>query len=362
MHNVERIILGETQKGTDANGSVIRRELLGTAWEDEALDPSISTIRGGRGPLTPRKRTLQPFRNVAGSALLGGRFAVRDTAGDNSETYPVELQLSGYASGRSSRGLVVLDPYIPAAGVADNDIVNGILKGDVPLTLPGASAFLGSIAKGDLIGSGANGLAVRLTRAQVIDLTRFRVHDAIASNLPAAAGTDDLGFVSATGATIGGLQAGDFGGTSVTQKGTVHLRIPDDYKDGAYLALVFTAGMLTTVSDGTATLDLAAYAASAGVTAGSDINATPAQSINSLTLADHTFVITPTGLVAGQALDVVVTIAGSDTGDAGAMIPVVTALNLVYGTNVPIQGEPVVVAQEAKTTADADGTVLVSIR
>ena len=79
--------------------------------------------------------------------------------------------------------------------------------------------------------------------------------------------------------------------------------------------------MKTTVSDTTATIDFEAYAKNEATGAvGSDLVTTAATTINSLTAAAKEFVITPTGLVSGDELDIRVTIAIVDSTTATAVI------------------------------------------
>lgn len=99
-------------------------------------------------------------------------------------------------------------------------------------------------------------------------------------------------------------------------------RLPSNYIPGSAITIRANAGMLTTVSDGTATIDFSAYKNGAG----SDLVATAATTINSLTAANKDFVVTPTGLVAGDWLDILVTIAVSDTATGTAVIGKINSL------------------------------------
>jgi hypothetical protein len=90
--------------------------------------------------------------------------------------------------------------------------------------------------------------------------------------------------------------------------------------------------MLTTVSDGAATIDIECWKSSEAATAGSDLCTTAAQSIKSLTLADLDFTITPTTLAPGDILEVVITIAIADTATGTAVIGVLGSLKLACDT------------------------------
>lgn len=164
-----------------------------------------------------------------------------------------------------------------------------------------------------------------------IALTSGVVFDANQTKLPGTAAADDMGLIG-TALGTGGitLQGVDFGGTTADEKAGFEVVLPADYAAGGALTLKAHAGMLTTVSDGTATLDAEVFSDDGDGTVSADICATAAQSINSLTLATKSFTITPTGLVAGQRLYVRLSFAASDTGNLGVMIQTITKLTLDY--------------------------------
>jgi hypothetical protein len=161
----------------------------------------------------------------------------------------------------------------------------------------------------------------------VIDFLACRVHDALHTVLPGTAAADDMGLITGTpGTDAPTLQGVDFGGTSTDEKCAFLFRLPPEYDDGESVVLRVRAAMLTTVSDGTATVDVECWKADGDGAVGSDICATAAQSINSLTPANKDFVITETGLVAGDLLVFRVSFGGSDSGNAGVMIPEISKL------------------------------------
>jgi hypothetical protein len=158
-----------------------------------------------------------------------------------------------------------------------------------------------------------------------IPLTHFRVHDAQASILPAAATADDLGLINGTfGTTASSLQTSDAKATTVTQYGRVQVVLPAEYDNGQSVTLAIAADMETTVSDGTATIDVECYKNGAG----SDICATAAQSCNALTSSTLSYVITPTGLVTGDLLDIRITAAITDSATGTAVVAQITSVIL----------------------------------
>jgi hypothetical protein len=166
--------------------------------------------------------------------------------------------------------------------------------------------------------------------AYTIPLTSLRVHDAMQTNLPGTAANDDMGLITGTpGTDAPTLQGVDFGGTSTDEKGAFEFVLPPEYVSGETITVRLRAAMLTTVSDGTATVDVECWAATANGAVGSDICATAAQSINSLTAADKDFTITPTSLVAGDRLIVRLSFGGSDSGNVGVMIPEISRVQVL---------------------------------
>jgi len=163
-----------------------------------------------------------------------------------------------------------------------------------------------------------------------IPLTNLRVHDAVMTELPNAAANDDLGVVMATWNTDAPTcQAGDIGGTASTRYAFFSHRITEDWILGETMTIRFYAGMLTTVADTSCTLDLECYVNNGDGTVGSDICATAVQDINSVTLANKDFTITPGSISNGDELLFRIAIAYSDTGDAGVMIPEIGSIKML---------------------------------
>jgi hypothetical protein len=155
-----------------------------------------------------------------------------------------------------------------------------------------------------------------------IPLEGLRVHDAYQTNIPTTAASDDLGLIIGTfGTDAVVVQTSDSKATSTTQRARFNFRLPENYVNGQPLSVAALAGMKTTVSDATATIDFEVYAKneSTGLV-GSDLVTTAATTINSLTASAKEFTITPTGLLAGNELDIRVTIAITDAATATAVI------------------------------------------
>ena len=174
-------------------------------------------------------------------------------------------------------------------------------------------------------------LALAELQPFIIPWTAWRVWNALHTNLPGTPLTDDLGLVGGTFATASpSIQTEDLkaaGATTSYARACVPL--PWDYAAGQTVTARFHAGMLTTISDGTATLDLQCYETDEEVGISADICATAAQSINSVTLADIDFTITPTALTAGDLLDMRIAIAINDAATGTAVIGCVGAAKLL---------------------------------
>lgn len=157
-----------------------------------------------------------------------------------------------------------------------------------------------------------------------IPLTGWFVHDAIDSPLPGTAAADDLELDSGTfGTDAPTVQTGDVKNTTATRRARALFALPAEYDAGNDVTLRFSAGMLTTVASVSATIDAEVYKLDReGGLEGSptDLCATAAQSINNLSFANKDFVITPTGVTAGDVLDIRVTIDTNDSATATAVI------------------------------------------
>lgn len=164
-----------------------------------------------------------------------------------------------------------------------------------------------------------------------IPFESWRVWDAYGTLIPATSSSDDLGLVGGTfGTGSPSIQTADVkaAGTS-TRRARVTFTLPPEYVAGQSVTIRSHAGLLTTLSDGTATIDFEAYKSNdeAGISA--DLVTTSATSIKSLTLANQDFVVTPTALSPGDTLDIRMTVVIIDAATATAVIGIVGKVELL---------------------------------
>lgn len=217
------------------------------------------------------------------------------------------------------------------ASKIDSDLhVNGTLTATVLQPTAGTVTNATVATNADIA---ASKIQQRLAR-DVIPLTELVVHDAPQTKLPGAAAADDLGLVGVTHGTDAiAITAGDLKAAGAT---TMYARVaralPAEYEDGETVTLRAHAGMRTTISDTTATLDFEVFESDKeGVAGGgpTDLCATAAQSINSTTFADYDFQVTPAGLVAGDWLDIRIIVAVNDAATGTAVDAFIGSLELM---------------------------------
>jgi hypothetical protein len=161
-----------------------------------------------------------------------------------------------------------------------------------------------------------------------IPLSHMRTWDSMATNLPATAATDDLGFVTGTpGADSPMLSADDVKTTSSARKAAFELEVPGNWEDGESLAVRMRAAMETTIADGSCTIDLEAWLGDGTGAAGSDLVSTAAQDMNSVTPANFDFELTTSGVTAGDLITCVITITYADTATVTAVTPVIYSVS-----------------------------------
>lgn len=207
-------------------------------------------------------------------------------------------------------------------------------------SLSGTMGFSGEITMGEGQITNANvstsadiarsKLAQDALKPYTIPIHAFRVWDAMQTILPNPAANDDMGLITGTpGTDVATLQSVDFGGTTCDEKCAFEFCLPAEYDAGNTIMLRIRAAMLTTVSDGTATVDAQCYVSDRDGVASADLVTTAAQSMKTLTPANYDFVVTPTSRAAGDRLVFVLAFAGSDTGDAGTMISEISQVEVL---------------------------------
>jgi len=176
-------------------------------------------------------------------------------------------------------------------------------------------------------------LAQRALAESIVPLTQARTWDAVATNLPASAASDDLGLVSGTwGTDPARITAGNvktLGAT--TRRLYLAIPIPANYEDGQTIQLRIRAKMETTVADVACTIDAEAYVGADG-TLGSDLVTTAAQSMNSLSAANYDFTVNATGVDPGDLLEVRLSISSNDAATATAVTPAIYSIALLCDT------------------------------
>jgi hypothetical protein len=204
--------------------------------------------------------------------------------------------------------------------------------------MPIASQVIGDLfVQGSII---CTGTPQALSRSQLtqednapykVPFESWRVWDAFGTLLPATPANDDLGIVGGTfGSASPSIQTGDLKSAGATsRRARVTFSLPPEYVAGQSVTIRAHAGMLTTVADASATIDFEVYKSDDEAGIGSDLCATAAQSINSLTLSDKDFAITATGLAPGDTLDIRMTVAVNDAATGTAVAGIVGGVEVL---------------------------------
>lgn len=133
--------LGQVLDGVDPDGNLTNEDKLGMVYTFGNYTPSggpnrAKAISGGR-PIT-----AVLMRNTSGAALLPALLGqISRTAG-----YGMVKNVDGYSTTLANQGVVLIDPFLPAAGVASNDIFWGIIGGPALVNMP----IAGADANGDI--------------------------------------------------------------------------------------------------------------------------------------------------------------------------------------------------------------------
>jgi hypothetical protein len=176
--------------------------------------------------------------------------------------------------------------------------------GDVEITgaIRVSGTYTGPINRSNLIADN--------TAAYMLPFQNFQVWDAFGTALANGAGSnDDLGLTAgAFGTGLPYVETRDLtgnAGAGVAHYARTTFTLPPEYLSGGTITLQLAAGMKGVVAATSAVADAEAYlSARTTLVSGSDLVSTAAQNINSVTFADYLFSLTPTGRVAGDVLDI----------------------------------------------------------
>ena len=174
-------------------------------------------------------------------------------------------------------------------------------------------------------------LALDSSAKYAIPLPAFRTWDDLTSALPGTAASDDLGLIEGTfGTDFPTIQTSDAKATTVTQRTRILASVPQEYGEAETVALRIRGGMITTISDATATVDVEVYLHDDDGSVGSDLCTTAATTINSLTKANVDFAITSTDIDPGDQLDIRVTVAITDSATGTAVIGEISEAKILF--------------------------------
>lgn len=164
-----------------------------------------------------------------------------------------------------------------------------------------------------------------------IPFEAWRVWDAFGTLLPATPASDDLGLVGGTfGTNSPSIQTGDLKAAgSTTRRARVTVNLPHEYVAGQSVTIRAKCKMKTTVADTAATIDFEVYRSGDDESIGSDLCATAATTINSLTAADKDFTVTPATLMPGDTLDIRMSLLVNDAATGTAVIGLVGGVEVL---------------------------------
>lgn len=171
------------------------------------------------------------------------------------------------------------------------------------------------------------------TLTKVIPLSDIRT---VGTNAPlgASAGTPTsaLGITPGTHGTASPvIVAAAASGASVTNVGRLQFALPETYEAGGTITLTAHARTSVAAAAVGSTLDVQAFLVDGEAGIGSDLCTTDAADINSTDWDDFDFTITPTGLVAGDVLDIELTVVCNDTGETNGSIAQIGKLTATFG-------------------------------
>jgi hypothetical protein len=156
--------LGETLKGKDADGNLINEDKLGQICYFD-----YKTLRRDASRASGKPIGAVLLRNTSGITLLGKRLGQLDRTPGLAMNHNVD----GYSTTLANAGIVLIDPWLPAGGIADDEIFWGLFAGTALILLPlVASDHTADIAYGDFL-VGATGTTTGATTSGRVTHVRF---------------------------------------------------------------------------------------------------------------------------------------------------------------------------------------------
>lgn len=204
--------------------------------------------------------------------------------------------------------------------------------------MPTPAILPGAVVQGDLTVTGnilptiaRTKLAIDQNACYLIPWEAWRVWDAFATVLPGTAASDDLALIGGTfGTNAPSIQAGDLKAAgATTRRARAVVQIPPEFVTGGTLVIRSHAGMKTTVADTSCTIDFEAYRSDLEDGVGSNLVSTSATTINSTTEADKDFTVDASTLLAGDYLDIRMSITCTDGATVTAVIPFVGSVEIL---------------------------------
>lgn len=206
------------------------------------------------------------------------------------------------------------------------------LENATDVTLPSGSVVNATVASNAAI---TRAKLAQETKTYDLPWENWRVWNAYNTVLPGTSADDDLALIAGTfGTNTPMIKSRDLKTLSTSLYARTTYTLPAEYDAAQAFTIRVKGGMETTVAGTSCVVDIECYKSNGEGGLGSDLCATAAQSINSLTLANKDFTITPTGLAAGDKFDIrlTVTVVDGATGTTvTAAIGAVQALVTVKG-------------------------------
>jgi len=297
---------------------------------DVMLDQSLSGASGREVTRVTTSQTLAPYERMISCAQTGAITLTLPDAmlvpGSEVCIYST-VDASPVAQGGNGYTITVTSPDGTVNG-GNDEVIDAASDGYLIMKSDGHRWYkIGEDTKADGSLSG-------ITTTVPVSLLGLWVHDAPGvTHLPVQADTgmvDDLGveynLFGTTAPVIATMDADNV--AALQQYARFQVPVPWWYEDGGAISCVLNCGMRTTIADASATVDLEVYRVAAPST---DICATDAIDINSLTAGDKTFTITPTAVVTGDVLDCrVVLDVDSSGGATGACYGEIYSIDLTF--------------------------------